>query len=225
MDEEETGRRVPTSVTTLDVQLGGETTLAPRPPGRRTRRDVTRCISNFGLVRPSFVVLLGDPGVGKTSLLWQIVRNMSGDCKSILCVSDAFRVDSEVRALVKVLPAESTRSLRVRQSLKRNQPSVLVLDGLEAMWRNEPLPRSSGAAAGWGRADKRLAFVCATARDLAHEFNLCVIAAASRTKSWKLSRPINHVPDAVIEVTRDGMTRMGSTLSFKAIKNRFSRVA
>ena len=132
--------RMSTGIPGLDLQLGGG-----------TRLTASGCESDFGLVRPSFVVLAGPPGVGKSRVLWQIVRKVTADCASVLCVSDAMRADDEVRANVRVRRAWAATLRQLGHDVRRHRPAVLILDGLQDVLKNEPLshfifsPSASGS--------------------------------------------------------------------------------
>ena len=197
--------RMSTGIPGLDLQLGGG-----------TRLTASGCESDFGLVRPSFVVLAGPPGVGKSRVLWQIVRKVTADCASVLCVSDAMRADDEVRANVRVRRAWAATLRQLGHDVRRHRPAVLILDGLQDVLKNEPLP---SLRAGQTKEDRHLELVCRAAMSFARS-GLCVLASAMTRKDGRISPVIRHRGDAVIE-----MTRGEEGLQFLATKSRSGRLA
>ena len=209
IDGSEDNVRVPTRLTALDMQLGGETRLTG-----------SGCFSDFGLKRPCFVVIVGDPDVGKSSVLWEVIRNVSADGASVLCVSETLRVDDEVRALVTVRATSSPKAStkKIGKQLKKHRRHVLVIDELLAMQVDGPLATIPGRSS---LVDRRLTTLCAWASTIAQDHNMCVIASMRYGKNRKVNRHVEHGSDAVIEVTGDGLGAM----NFKSLKNRYGRVA
>jgi predicted ATP-dependent serine protease len=200
--------KIPTRLTALDMQLGGETRLTG-----------AGCFSDFGLRRPSFVVLVGDPGSGKSNVLWEVVRNVSADGASVLCVSETLRVDDEVSALVTVRASSSPKAStsRIAKQMKKNTRSVLVLDELLAVQVHGPLARIPGRST---LVDRKLKTLCAWAHTIAVSHNMCVIASMRYGKDRMVNKHVKHGADAVIEVTRDHF----GAVTFRALKNRYGHV-
>jgi len=202
------GARMPTRLTALDMELGGTTRLV----GGRG------CVSDFGLVRVSFVAVVGRPGVGKSSVLWEVIRNVSADCASVLCVSETLRVTAEVRATVTVRSSSSrmASTAKIEKELTKRPRHVLVLDDLAAVQVDGPLPRMPRGST---RADRQMKAVCDWAHRISRERRMCVIASARVDKAGRVSGQLIHASDAVVQLGGEA-----NNVGFCALKNRFAKV-
>jgi predicted ATP-dependent serine protease len=197
---ESTESRVSTGLTMLDVALGGTTRLTG-----------TGCVSSYGLKRPSFVVLAGTPGVGKTQVLKSICRHVTGDARSVLCVSNEIRADDETRAMMKVKRIRQVSMDQLWSGLERCPRSLLILDPVESM-----RPNATGRMSARQRAEGRVMTVCRRANAMAQEFGMIVIASVGVNKQGHVDPRVRHLADAVVLVSR-----VDGSMSFQALTNRY----
>lgn len=187
--------RIPTGIPEFDRVLGG------------------------GLVHGSLVLLGGEPGIGKSTLLLQAAGTLAatGQRVAIVCGEESpAQVGSRARRLgmqpdnVVLIPETNVASVEAYALSAR--PDVLVVDSIQTMYD----PSLDGAAGGVAQVR------AATARlmHLAKVEGITVIIVGHVTKDGNLAGPriLEHMVDTVLyfEGDRDGVFRI-----VRAVKNRF----
>ena len=123
----EEGERIPTGVAELDRVLGG------------------------GLVPASLVLVGGEPGVGKSTLLLSALAAMSTDRRALLVTGEESVAQVKLRA-ARLGGAESVEILAeteletVCATLERERPDVCVIDSIQTLYAAE-LGSAPGSAA------------------------------------------------------------------------------
>lgn len=187
--------RIPTKIGELDRVLGG------------------------GIVPGSLILISGDPGVGKSTLLLQAAATLCDEGKLVLYISGeesesqvrsrADRIGA-VRSSLLISPITSVQKLlTVAQTAK---PDVIVIDSIQTM-RNEEYPSSPGSMVQLRESAQVL-------QHLAKRFGITIFMIGHVTKQGTIAGPkvLEHMVDAVLAF--DDQTDHSYRL-LRAEKNRF----
>ncbi len=188
-----------------------------------------------GLVPGALVLLGGDPGIGKSTLLLQVAQAMAGHC-SVLYVSaeeSAQQVRLRWRRLVNQTPlpepqgpegdggASSGEGLqllaetdldRVLEELEALRPAVAMIDSIQAL-HDPNLSSAPGTVA-------QVRECAAALQRLAKHHGVTLVLVGHVTKEGLLAGPkvLEHLVDAVLTFEGD---RFASHRLLRAAKNRF----
>jgi DNA repair protein RadA/Sms len=176
----EAEERIPTGAVELDRVLGG------------------------GLVKGSVVLVGGEPGIGKTTLLLQVLSGMAGAGRRVLYVSGeesarqirlrAERINSLHQGLM-VLVESGLEA--IMEAVNRNRPEVLVLDSVQAV-QSARNPSPPGTIAQVREAAARLIA-------LAKGSGTSVFLVGHVTKEGSIAGPkvLEHMVDTVLYFESD----------------------
>jgi DNA repair protein RadA/Sms len=174
-----------------------------------------------GLVPGGVVLIGGDPGIGKSTLLLQALANLS-KIKKVLYVSGeesgaqialrAKRLNVEVSDVF--LQAEIQLE-KILNTLVEHKPQVVVIDSIQTMY-SEALSSAPGSVAQVRECAAQLTRVAKT-------MNVTMILVGHVTKEGALAGPrvLEHIVDTVLYF--EGDTHSSFRL-VRAIKNRFGAV-
>jgi DNA repair protein RadA/Sms len=174
-----------------------------------------------GLVNGGVVLIGGDPGIGKSTLLLQALAHLSADHK-VLYVSGeesgeqvalrARRLGLDTRRLA--LMAEINLE-RILATLQAEQPVVAVIDSIQTLWSDQ-LSSAPGSVA-------QVRECAAQLTRLAKQAGITVILVGHVTKEGALAGPrvLEHIVDTVLYF--EGDTHSSFRL-VRAFKNRFGAV-
>jgi DNA repair protein RadA/Sms len=185
--------RIPTGVAELDRVLGG------------------------GLVPASLVLVGGEPGVGKSTLLLMALRAMSEARSSLLVTGEESAAQVKLRAerlggagKIKIL-AETELEV-VCATLERERPEVCVIDSVQTLYSSE-VGSAPGSVAQVREAAARLLRV-------AKEAGVATILVGHVTKDGSVAGPrvLEHLVDCVLQFEGD---RYRAHRVLRAVKNRF----
>src|ERR671931_2829219 len=185
--------RLPTGVAELDRVLGG------------------------GLVPASLVLVSGDPGIGKSTLLLMALVAMSSSKKTLLVTGEESAAQVKLRADrlggaggVHVLA--ETHLDDVCATLERERPEVAVVDSVQTLYAPE-LGSAPGSVAQVREAAARLLRV-------AKERRIAVFLVGHVTKEGAIAGPrvLEHLVDCVLHFEGD---RYREHRVLRAVKNRF----
>ena len=172
-----------------------------------------------GLVPGSALLIGGDPGVGKSTLLLQVAAGLSRGGTSVAYISGEEAVD-QIRLRAKRLQAEtapvqlaSATALRdILATLKAEKPDAIIIDSIQTLW-SDALPAAPGT----------VTQVRACAQELvryAKTSGAILLLVGHVTKDGQIAGPrvVEHMVDAVMyfesEQGRDFRI-------LRAVKNRF----
>jgi DNA repair protein RadA/Sms len=198
------------------VDLGSET---PDPPRLVTGIDELDRVAGGGLVPGSAILVGGDPGIGKSTLLLQAAARLAASGASTVYISGEEAAGQVRRRARRLGLADSPVRLAAETSLevildglRKESPDVAVLDSIQTLWSDQ-LAAAPGT----------VAQVRACAQELvrfAKKRNTVVILVGHVTKDGQIAGPrvVEHMVDAVLyfEGERTHQFRI-----LRAVKNRF----
>ena len=202
---------------TLDlVDLGADTPEAPRLKSGIPELDR---VCGGGLVRGSAILVGGDPGIGKSTLLLQLVALMArADARAIYVSGEEAVAQVRLRARrlgladAPVSLAAETSLNNILDGLKSEKPDIVVIDSIQTMWSDQ-LAAAPGTVAQVRACSQELV-------RFAKQRNCIVILVGHVTKDGQIAGPrvIEHMVDAVLyfEGERSHQFRI-----LRAVKNRF----
>ena len=176
-----------------------------------------------GLVSGSAVLLGGDPGIGKSTLLLQVLSSLAeNDRLNTLYISGEESIEQiNLRAARLGLPADGLYVLAENQleniftAAGRHQPGVLVVDSIQTVF-SEALQSAPGAVAQVRECAARLV-------RFAKQTRTTVFLVGHVTKEGALAGPrvLEHMVDTVLYFEGDNNSRYRI---IRSVKNRYGAV-
>ena len=172
-----------------------------------------------GIVRGSLVLVGGDPGIGKSTLLLQVCRNLSAQGRSVLYVSGeeslqqikirAERIGTFTDHLQ--LLCETNLEL-IREVVERQKPQIVVIDSVQTMY-NESVGSAPGSVSQVREATSVL-------MQIAKGMDISIFIVGHVTKEGVVAGPrvLEHMVDTVLYFEGD---RHESYRILRGVKNRF----
>ncbi len=172
-----------------------------------------------GLVRGSLILVGGDPGIGKSTLLLQVAGNLSGDKKEVLYISGEESLRQiKLRAnrigdfsdTLKFLC--ETNLSNIEEAIVRSKPEVIIIDSIQTMF-NESVSSAPGSVS-------QVRESTAVLLRIAKSMNISVFIVGHVTKEGQVAGPrvLEHMVDTVLYFEGD---RHASYRILRAVKNRF----
>ena len=170
-----------------------------------------------GLVPASLVLVSGDPGIGKSTLLLMALRAMSATRKAVLVTGEESAAQVKLRAdrlggAEGVLVLAETNLDMIVATLERDAPDVVVIDSVQTLYQPN-LGSAPGSVAQVREATGRLL-------RLAKERGIAMFLVGHVTKDGAVAGPrvLEHLVDCVLHFEGD---RYRSHRVLRAVKNRF----
>jgi DNA repair protein RadA/Sms len=191
--EADEAKRIPTGVAELDRVLGG------------------------GLVPASLVLVGGEPGVGKSTLLLSALAAISKERRALLVTGEESTAQVKLRAArlggagnVEILA--ETELETVCATLERERPEVCVIDSVQTLYSSE-IGSAPGSVAQVREAAARLLRV-------AKQAHVATFLVGHVTKDGTVAGPrvLEHLVDCVLQFEGD---RYHAHRVLRAVKNRF----
>jgi DNA repair protein RadA/Sms len=191
--EAEEAERMPTGVSELDRVLGG------------------------GLVPASLVLVGGEPGVGKSTLLLMALAAMSSDRRALLVTGEESAAQVKLRA-ARLGGAERVEILAetdldaICATLEAERPAVCVIDSVQTLWSSD-VGSAPGSVSQVREASARLLRV-------GKEAGVALFLVGHVTKDGAVAGPrvLEHLVDCVLQFEGD---RYHAHRILRAVKNRF----
>ena len=189
--------RIPTGIAEFDRALGG------------------------GLVPGGVVLIGGDPGIGKSTLLLQALSLLSSACKVLYVSGEESGEQVVLRARRLGLDSHALQLMaeinleRILATLQGEKPQVAVIDSIQTLWSDQ-LSSAPGSVA-------QVRECAAQLTRLAKQTGITVILVGHVTKEGALAGPrvLEHIVDTVLYF--EGDTHSSFRL-VRAFKNRFGAV-
>ena len=207
-----------------------EKTLSETLPIRMSEVDLTaeeRFTSGFGeldrvlgggIVQGSLVLVGGDPGIGKSTILLQVCRNVAASRKILYVSGEESARQIKMRAnRIGSIPESflllcETNLARVRAAIEQEKPEVVVIDSVQTMFSDtcESAPGSMGQV----RECTNILM------QLAKGLGVTIFVIGHVTKDGTVAGPrtLEHMVDTVLYFEGE---RSESYRVIRAVKNRF----
>ena len=172
-----------------------------------------------GIVKGSLVLVGGDPGIGKSTLLLQVCKNLSNKKKSVLYISGeeslqqikirAERIGSFTDSLE--LLCETNLEI-VKEVIARKKPSVVVVDSIQTMF-SENVASAPGSVS-------QVREATGIFMQIAKGMGITIFIVGHVTKEGVVAGPrvLEHMVDTVLYFEGD---RHESYRILRGVKNRF----
>jgi DNA repair protein RadA/Sms len=189
--------RTPTGISEFDRVLGG------------------------GLVEGGVVLIGGDPGIGKSTLLLQVLCHLGKSAQAIYVSGEESPQQIAMRAKRLGLDASSVEILaeinleKILATLHTHKPNIAVIDSIQTVY-SEALQSAPGSVAQVRECSAQLT-------RLAKQLGITVILVGHVTKEGSLAGPrvLEHIVDTVLYFEGD---QNSSFRLIRAFKNRFGAV-
>ena len=174
-----------------------------------------------GLVEGGVVLIGGDPGIGKSTLLLQALAAMSARHRVLYVSGEESAAQVALRARRLGIDGKEVRLLaeialeRIQAVLSEEKPAVAVIDSIQTLYSSE-LQSAPGSVAQVRECAAQLTRV-------AKQSGVCLVFVGHVTKEGALAGPrvLEHMVDSVLYF--EGDTHSSFRL-VRAIKNRFGAV-
>ena len=172
-----------------------------------------------GIVTGSLVLVGGDPGIGKSTLLLQVCRNLAERNIKILYVSGEeslqqirIRADRMGEFSDTLLLLSETNLGTIREAIERTKPSVVIIDSIQTMY-NEEVSSAPGSVSQVRESTGVLMQIAKTT-------GTTIFIVGHVTKEGVVAGPrvLEHMVDTVLYFEGD---RYASYRLLRAVKNRF----
>ncbi|MBO4457184.1 MAG: DNA repair protein RadA [Butyrivibrio sp.] len=172
-----------------------------------------------GLVRGSLILVGGDPGIGKSTLLLQVAGNLSGDKKDVLYISGEESLRQiKLRAnrigdFSETLKFMCETNLEIiEDTINKAKPEVVIIDSIQTMF-SDAVTSAPGSVS---QVRESTAVLLRIAKSL----NITVFIVGHVTKEGQVAGPrvLEHMVDTVLYFEGD---RHASYRILRAVKNRF----
>ena len=204
------------------------TQSAPQPISAIELHEEQRCSSGMpeldrvlggGIVSGSMVLVGGDPGIGKSTLLLQVCKNLADQKIRVLYISGEESLQQiKIRAQ---RIGEFSDDLKlfcetnlddIRQTIEREKPQVVVIDSIQTMYREE-ISSAPGSVS-------QVRESTATLMQIAKGSGVTVFIVGHVTKEGVVAGPrvLEHMVDTVLYFEGD---RYASYRILRGVKNRF----
>lgn len=190
-------QRIPTNIAEFDRALGG------------------------GLVAGGVVLIGGDPGIGKSTLLLQALSALSAQQRVLYVSGEESGEQVALRARRLALGSRQLQLLaeinleKILAVLQAERPLVAVIDSIQTLWSDQ-LSSAPGSVA-------QVRECAAQLTRLAKQLGMTIILVGHVTKDGALAGPrvLEHIVDTVLYFEGDNLS---SFRLVRAVKNRFGAV-
>jgi DNA repair protein RadA/Sms len=174
-----------------------------------------------GLVQGAVVLIGGDPGIGKSTLLLQVLAHLSKQQNTLYVSGEESAQQIALRAKRLSLDARNLRLLpeiqleKIQAAIATDKPDVVVIDSIQTVY-SEQLTSAPGSVA-------QVRECAAQLTRIAKASNITMILVGHVTKEGALAGPrvLEHIVDTVLYF--EGDTHSSFRL-IRAFKNRFGAV-
>lgn len=172
-----------------------------------------------GIVKGSLILVGGDPGIGKSTLLLQVCRNLTNHGNKVLYVSGEeslqqikLRADRLGGFTKDMLLLSETNLGSIEGAISKNSPEIVIIDSIQTMYLEEV---SSGAG-----SVSQVREVTGRLMRIAKQLNIAIFIVGHVTKEGTVAGPrtLEHMVDTVLyfEGEKNAVYRI-----LRGVKNRF----
>jgi len=174
-----------------------------------------------GIVPGSVILLGGDPGIGKSSILLQVMADLSQTMSVLYVTGEESAEQVALRANRMALPADKLQLLtetnvdHIIEQAQAIKPQIMVVDSIQTL----SVADISGAPGGVSQVRESAALLTR----LAKQAGIAIILVGHVTKSGEVAGPrvLEHIVDAVVYLEGQSDSRLRL---MRAMKNRFGAV-
>lgn len=172
-----------------------------------------------GIVKGSLVLVGGDPGIGKSTLLLQVCGFLAGDGRKVLYISGEESLQQIGLRAERLGDFSDNLSLfcetdldAVEETVRRERPDVVVIDSIQTMYC-EQVSSAPGSVS-------QVRETCGRLLQLAKGLNISIFLVGHVTKEGTVAGPrvLEHMVDTVLYFEGD---RYASYRILRSVKNRF----
>ncbi len=194
-----------------------------------TEIRTTTMISEFdrvlggGIVKGSLILIAGDPGIGKSTILLQTSGELCKNGKNVLYVS-AEESASQIKLRAERLGIKSdnlyiypqTNYELIKKHVEEMQPDLVIIDSIQAIYSSN-IQSSAGSVS-------QIRECCNYLMGLAKTNNISIIVIGHVTKEGNIAGPkvLEHMVDTVIQFEGD---KYKTYRILRSIKNRFGNTS
>ena len=199
-----------------DVQIGKEIRVS-------TNISEFDRVLGGGLVQGSIVLLAGDPGIGKSTLLLQSGGELSKSGKKVLYIS-AEESASQVKLRSDRLDVNTdnlyiypqTNFELIKKHILEQKPDTVIVDSIQAIY-SDNIQSSAGSVS-------QIRECCNELMHIAKSEDITMIVIGHVTKEGNIAGPkvLEHIVDTVIQFEGD---KYKSYRTLRAVKNRFGNTS
>lgn len=223
VEERETGLTIPGTGMKLKQQREKATPITQvekldQPRFDTGMRELNRVLGG-GLVPGSFILVGGDPGIGKSTLLLQATHQLANKGMPILYVSGEesteqirLRADRLQALHNQLMVASETDLTAIELLLEENQPKLMVIDSIQTMFHPE-VTSAPGSVSQVRECTGQL-------MRWAKERGIAIVIVGHVTKAGAIAGPrmLEHMVDCVLYFEGE---RHHTYRVLRAVKNRF----
>ncbi len=174
-----------------------------------------------GMVHGSVVLLGGDPGIGKSTILLQCLTQVSQQQEALYVTGEESLQQVGLRAKRLELPRDNLQLLsstcveEIMAHAVKRKPTVMVIDSIQTIY-TDSLQSAPGSVSQIRESTALLV-------RLAKQYNIAIFLVGHVTKEGQLAGPrvLEHMVDTVLYFEGDSSTRYRV---IRAVKNRFGAV-
>ena len=181
-------------------------------------KELDRVLGN-GIVAGSLVLVGGDPGIGKSTILLQVCRNLAMDGRKVLYISGEESLKQIKMRANRIGPVtgelrflSETNLERIEQVLEAEAPQVAVIDSIQTMYSEEV--SSAPGSVSQVRESTGILLRIAKSRGMA----VFVVGHVTKEGVVAGARVLEHMVDTVLYFEGD---RNASYRILRGVKNRF----
>lgn len=176
-----------------------------------------------GIVKGSLILIAGDPGIGKSTILLQTSGQLSSNKKKVLYIS-AEESASQIKLRAQRLGVNSdnlyiypqTNFELIKKHIEEMQPDLVIVDSIQAIYTST-IQSSAGSVS-------QIRECCNSLMSLAKTNNVSIIVIGHVTKEGNIAGPkvLEHMVDTVIQFEGD---KYKTYRILRSIKNRFGNTS